>query len=268
MNEKKEEKEEAKASPASGNQDQTNDQITEKKVEVNKKNKNKKPVAGAKVTEKKEGKEKEKKPMSSTAKFMVFCAVLVIIFLGLAIIPAQIRKASIEKYKYNNFEFVKQEDGFWYTMIQRGSQPYWVPFYYHPAELEDIPVEPVLRGKFFEMRDNNGSIYITLDPDSEDNRIVIAGVEISRITGSKYNLLNVPTSSAFIKPPSTSTAETGTPIVTCKQANNQTLVIWITLSDTNIAYSYDYCVILEAKTYEDMIRVADRTMYHLLGIMD
>ena len=142
-----------------------------------------------------------------------------------------------------------------------------MPFYYHPSELEDIPVDPNLREKFFSIRDNKGSIFITLDPDAENNSIVIAGVEISRITGSRYDLLNVPTSSAFIKEPGTGSAETGTPIVTCAQADNNTMVIWITLSNTNIAYSYDNCVILEAETYEDMIRVADRTMYDLLGIM-
>ena len=221
-----------------------------------------------KMVKKKKKEKKEKKPLSSTAQFLIFCAIIIIIFIGTLAITGYVKKAKLEKYKYNNFEFVKEKDGFWYTMVQKGPQPYWIPFYYHPSELEDIPVEPFLRAKFFEIKDNNGSIFITLDPDSEDNRIVIAGVEISRITGGRYDLLNVPTSSAFIKPPSKTTTETGTPIITCMHSNNKTMVIWLTLSDKNIAYSYDYCVILEATTYEDMIRVADRTMYHLLGIMD
>ncbi|MBW2990385.1 hypothetical protein KY348_01630 [Candidatus Woesearchaeota archaeon] len=210
---------------------------------------------------------KEKKPLSSTAKFIIFCAILVILFLGIVFIPKFIQNANRDKYRYNNFEFIKRDDGFWYTFVQKGAQPYWIPFYYHPTELEDIPVETFLRAKFFEIADNNGQIYITLDPDSEDNQIVIAGVEISRITGGRYDLLNVPTSSAFIKPPTESVTETGTPIVTCMHSSNKTMVIWLTLSDKNIAYSRNYCIILEAKTYEDMIRVADRTMYHLLGIM-
>ena len=207
--------------------------------------------------------EKKKKNI----QFIIFAAVLVLVFLALVIIPAQIRKAELEKNKYNNFEFVKQKDGFWYTMLQKGAQPYWVPFYYHPRDLENIPIEPGLRSKFFEIADNKGSIFITLDPDAGNNTIVIAGVEISKITGTRYNLLNVPTSSAFIKPSKDATAETGTPIVTCMHSNNQTMVIWLTLSDKNIAYSYDYCVILEAKNYNDLVRVADRLMYHLLGIM-
>ena len=193
---------------------------------------------------------------------------MIIVFLGIVFIPKLIQKQKLDKYTYNNFQFIERDDGFWYTLVQKADQPYWIPFYYHPTELEDIPVEPGLRSKFFEIADNQGKIFITLDPDSESNKVVIAGVEISRITGGKYGLLNVPTSSAFIKPPTTSTTETGTPIVRCEHSNNQTMVIWIALSELNLAYSQNYCVILEAKTYEDMIRVADRTMYHLLGIMD
>ena len=230
----------------------------------NKETNKEKRKTGRKKTSKKKS---TKKPLSNTYKFIIFCAVLVVVFLGIVLIPMAINKARLDKHEYNHFQFIKQDDGFWYTKIQKGAQPYWVPFYYHPSELEDIPVDPNLREKFFSIRDNNGSIIITLDPDSEDNSIVIAGVEISRITGGRYDLLNVPTSSAFIKEPSTGSAETGTPIVTCAQADNNTMVIWITLSDNNIAYSYDNCIILEAETYEDMIRVADRTMYDLLGIM-
>jgi len=220
-------------------------------------------------------KEKEKKKEESpqekksrTLKFIIFVGVLIIILLGLVFIPKFINKAKLENNKYNEFEFVQQDDGFWYTLVQKGPQPYWIPFYYHPSDLEDIPVDPNLRSKFFEIAENNGIIFITLDPDAGNNTIVIAGVEISKITGTRYDLLNVPTKSAFIRPPTSASADTGTPIVTCNHANNKTLVIWLTISHSNIAYSYDYCVRLEATDYENMIRVADRTMYHLLGIMD
>jgi hypothetical protein len=106
-----------------------------------------------------------------------------------------------------------------------------------------------------------------MDPDGNNNTIVIAGVEIAKVTGQRYGLLNVDTHSAFIKQPKNTTADTGTPVVTCSDANNKTMVIWITLSQKNIVYSYGNCVILEATSYRDMIRVADRLMYNLLGIM-
>jgi hypothetical protein len=215
--------------------------------------------------EKKEENAAEVKPIA-TWKFVLVCAIIVLVSFSIFIVPKLLKNVTFEKNKYNSFEFAKTKDGFWYTTVQKGSQPFQIPFYYHPRELEDIPVEQGLRNKFFDMR-NNGSIYITLDPDY-NSTAVIAGVEIAKITGTKYGLLNVPTRSGFIKQPKQSATETETPIITCNNANNQTLVVWITLSDKNIAYSYGYCVILEAKSYDDMIRVADRTMYHLLGIMN
>lgn len=223
-------------------------------------------LAKAAASQVDDGKTKAADKKRNTIRFMILAAVLVIVLLALVMVPQYVRKAKLDNDKYNNFEFVFQ-DNLWYTMVEKGNQPYWVPFYYHPRQLEDIPVETGLRAKFFALRDNNGSIYITMDPDGEDNKIVIAGVEIAKITGQAYQLLNVPTHSAFINPPKNASVNSETPIVTCAQASNRTLVIWLTLSDKNIAYSRGNCIILEARTYNDTVRVADRTMYDLLGIM-
>ncbi len=200
-------------------------------------------------------------------QFIIFAGVIILIFLAIVFVPRYIRQAAIDNNKYNGFDFVKDEEGYWYTIVQKGNQPYQIPFYYHPSELEDIPVDASIRDKFFSLRDNNGSIYITMDPDGNNNTIVIAGVEIAKVTGQRYGLLNVDTHSAFIKQPKNTTVDTGTPVVTCSDANNKTMVIWITLSQKNIVYSYGNCVILEATSYRNMIRVADRLMYNLLGIM-
>jgi hypothetical protein len=215
--------------------------------------------------------EEKKEPAIKAVKtgtFIIICAVIAIVVLGSVLIPRYIKNRTFENNKYNNFEFVKTDDGYWMTVVQKGPQSYQIPFYYHPRDLEDIAVEQNLRAKFFAIKDNKGQIYITLDPDSSDNKIVIAGVEIARITGGKYDLLNVPTRSAFIKQPNNQTADTGTPIVTCKDANNKNLVIWLTISKLNVISSEGYCIKLEAKTYEDLVRGADRLMYHLMGIMN
>ena len=227
--------------------------------------KDKKTKEESKEESKKETPEEKK---SKTKKFIIFTAILIILFLAIVFIPQYLQKSEIEKNKYNEFDFVKEKDGFWYTLVQKGAQPYWIPFYYHPKEVEDIPVDPNIQGKFFEMVENDGQIFITLDPDAGDNNVVIAGVEISRITGGRYDILNVPTRAAFTNEPTNTNVETGVPIITCANSNNKTLVVWLTLSHSNIAYSYDYCIRLEATDYEEMVRVADRVVYHSVGIMD
>jgi hypothetical protein len=200
--------------------------------------------------------------------FIIFAGILILVFLAIVFVPRYLHQTSIDKNKYNGFDFVKDDEGVWYTVVQKGNQPYQIPFYYHPSELEDIPVDGSIREKFFSIRDNNGSIFITMDPDGNNNTIVIAGVEIAKVTGTRYGLLNVNTHSAFIKKPNNTTVDTSTPVVTCSDANDKIMVIWLTLSNKNIVYSYGNCIILEAASYRDMVRVADRLMYNLLGIMD
>lgn len=204
---------------------------------------------------------------NSTFYLILISSVLILTLLGLIFVPQYFREAKLESDKYNHFEFVQQADGFWYTVVNKGDQPYSIPFYYHPRDLEDVIVAENVRQKFFDVRDKGGMIYITLDPDSESNKIIIAGVEIARITGDRYGLLNVATKSAFTHPPSNASVNTATPIKTCNDADNRTLVVWLTVSNKNLVSAVGNCIVVEAKDYNETVRVADRLMYSLMGVM-
>jgi hypothetical protein len=203
----------------------------------------------------------------TTINLIIISFVFITLLLAVVYVPGMLKKQQAESTKYNNFEFVKQ-DGIWFTIVNKGDQPFSLPFYYHPKDLEGIVVDSTVRDRFFAMRDNNGSIFITLDPDSSDNKIVIAGVEIAKITGQRFGLLDVPTHSAFTKLPTNATANTGTPVRTCNDANDRTLIVWIAVTNKDLVTSKGNCILLEAKSYNDTVKVADRLMYHLLGIMN
>jgi hypothetical protein len=210
----------------------------------------------------------KKKDRDNWIKLVVFSAALIIVLLLLVFVPSYLRQKQSQDDKYNGFDFVKREDNLWYTVVNKGDQPYSLPFYYHPRDLEDVVVDRNVRGKFFAIRDNNGSIFVAFDPDSESNRIVIAAVEVAKITGERYGLLNVPTRSAFTKSPGDALTDTEIPVKTCKDADNKTIVVWLVVTDKNLVSSNGYCVILEARNYTETIRVADRLVYDLLGIMN
>jgi hypothetical protein len=204
---------------------------------------------------------------NTTRNLIIIALIAVIVLVALVYVPNLLKKHQLQSDSYNNFQFVKQPDGFWYTVVNKGNQPYQLPFYYHPRQLEDIVVDNTVRDKFFGLKDNEGSIFITLDPGSTDNKIVIAGVEVARITGERFGLLDVPTRSAFTRPPTDSSVNTETPVIGCKDANPKNLVVWIVVTNKNLVSSNGYCVILEAKSYNDTVKVADRLVYNLLGIM-
>jgi hypothetical protein len=213
--------------------------------------------------------EKEEKPVKSKKEELrnniiltVIALVLVGALVALVVVPKYLTEKEAENNEYNHFPF-QMRQGSWYTVIESETQRAPIPFYYHPRELENIPLDPNVLARFNEVQKNNGSIFITIDPESPDNDIVIAGVEISKVTGQWFA---IPTASAVIRKPEG--VDTEFPVLTCADADNDTLIIWLTKSDKNVAYAHKDCVILEGKTYEDLIKVADRLSYSLLGIMN
>ncbi len=208
--------------------------------------------------------QKEEKPLSSGITLWI-CIFFIVIIVGAFFSYIYYTKVVRPKmYRYNGFDFYKG-DLVWTTEIQVGNQLYVIPFYNHPKDLEDIPVEPSIEKKIDRLNSSD-RIFITLDPELE-SRAVVAAVELSRITGSRYKIYNIPTHGALTKPSVKSKADAINPIVTCANADNQTLVIWIKLGDLNQVHSKENCILVEGKTSEDLVRSMDRLVYKLLRIM-
>lgn len=199
---------------------------------------------------------------------VIISTVLILMLLGIVLVPKWLGENKFENDKYNNFEFIEDSDGFWNTVVNKNGQPYALTFYYHPREVENVIVEQNIRNKFFDMQAKNGTIFISVDPNQGDNKVVVAGVEISKITGTRFGLLNVNTKSGFLKAPVGATTNTNTPVVSCEDANNKTMVVAIAVTNKNLVSSRENCIILEAASSNESVMVADRLMYHLLGIME
>ncbi len=196
----------------------------------------------------------------------VALAVVLVVIAALAAIIL-VTKALRKDYTYNAFPFEKSGI-LWVTYAEKNGQPYRIPFYYHPSELEDIVAERGAEQVLLRAAQRgNVTVYITLDP-SLKSKAVVAAVEISRLTGDRYNILNLETHGALTRKPEQSLAETPRPIVTCANADNDTIVIWLTLSQANFIHTEGNCVILEALSEDDLLRVADRFAYMIIGVMD
>jgi len=209
------------------------------------------------------GKSKEEQGPSSQTLWVCITLVVIVLICFLGYIY-YVKEIKAKMHRYNGFDFYKG-DLVWTTEIQIGEQPYTIPFYYHPKEVEDVLVEANVEKKVQRLNASD-RLFITLDPDLE-SRAVVAAVELSRITGSRYRIYNVPTHGALIRPSSTSKADAVNPIITCANANNQTVVVWLKLGDANVVHSKDNCILLEGQSSEDLIRVTDRFVYRLMGIM-
>ena len=211
-------------------------------------------------------------PAQSKAWIVVFGFVgIILVALALLYVYAQTTAVDHSEYTYNGFEFrptPSGEDTIWVTEVYIADQPYHIPFYYHPSMVEDVAFEEGLADDIVQAVLNPEipspeRVYISLDPDA-GSLPVIGAVEISRIFGERYNMLNLRVQSAL----SREQEGIDTLVMSCEDAQEGMLVIEFRQTGTNaVSLEGTNCVLVEYDEPRDSIRVADRFAYELLGIM-
>ncbi|MFH1072859.1 MAG: hypothetical protein V1743_05510 [Nanoarchaeota archaeon] len=224
-----------------------------------------------------EGLEKrEKAEKKSNFYFFLSVGVITIVLVALILVYVYIGNLNKEKDTYNNFKFVKN-GMFWETWVEWDGQLRTVPFYHHPRELVLIAVEPAIEEKLLNFS-LNGSVFITLDPNL-NTTIVKAGVQIARITGDRYGILNLHTSSAMTNLPKdfqipanrtgnfTGNITLPFPIITCADANESILVIWLNVGPDDRLFSEGNCIVVQGYNENEVLKVAELLDYKVLKIM-
>lgn len=204
-----------------------------------------------------------------TKSLLVVVGFFLVTLIVLVLIPF-LRHAELqeefEANRYNGFDFWQRPEGnisLWVTRIQVGPQPYEIPFYYHPRETESVLIEDRIGQFLLERRPK--LLYFTFSPDA-GSRPIIAGVELSRITGDRFQLLSIPTRSALQEPV---VANSTIAVVTCANATGDVMVLQFNEGPQNRIYRDDnpFCIRLEYVNASESIRVADRLAYRLVQIM-
>ncbi len=169
-------------------------------------------------------------------------------------------KFSEKNFFYNGYSFV-YFDNLWWTQVQSNDKTlYDIPFRYSPREVEYIVIEPGLGSKLLKGK-NLIFISINLTENLSNSQMAIAGVELSRITGKRYNMFNIDTIGAFTTP-----IEKGVPVITCANATNTTAVVIYRLGPMDRAYSKGDCIFFEGINETGIIKVTDKFIYEVLGI--
>lgn len=193
-------------------------------------------------------------------KFFAAFAIILIIFVGIILWTKYSQASEKTKNSYNGFDFTPAQGGLWITRIDVRKQPYDIPFYFHPRDTEDIIIEgnvtqPIMR--------KPAQVVISIDPN-EPSKVVVGGVEVARIIGTKYNIYNIPTSSALSKP---SASKVDIPILSCANATSDMVVVEFKKGRTNAIGTNGNCVVIQYTDANESVRVADRYAYMLLKIM-
>lgn len=202
--------------------------------------------------------EVEQSPFGGWGGVIVFTMVVAAVLFGAILIPPWLADRA-EQDIYNNFVFTRSGP-FWRTEVQIGNQPYSIEFRHHPRDVDNISLDPEAIGLLLSKPD---VVIITLDPEA-DNRLVIAGVEISKLTGTRNAILNISTRSALTRPPA---EDAEAFVVTCDQASENVSVIWLREGERTRVAQERNCILIEGASPTDVIRAADRLAYGLLGII-
>ncbi len=153
-----------------------------------------------------------------------------------------IRNGEIVSYKYNNFQFEKNNN-VWTTEIQFGEQPYYITFSYGPIEVENISI--VFNSNYFQkIATPKHKVYVTFDHDTT-NASYIATSAVNLITNLK-TVYGLNISRACLK---NSTNCAGAPIITC-QSNPNNAVIQFIESETPYAVYDKNCLTIYGSNTE------------------
>ena len=152
--------------------------------------------------------------------------------------------------KYNDFKFVNK-GSFWSTKVNGMG----ALFTYFPTEIESINVSADISSR---LKDR---IEIDITSDYNDNYAESFALAQYQM-GLVLNNFRMFTRNGFAgKNPSNFT------IITCKDATNFVPVIYFKSGNETNIFLEDNCIIAEAATKADVIRVKDRLVYSILGVM-
>lgn len=197
-----------------------------------------------------------------TILYISIAVVLVLIagFIG-ALMYAPDSADSPDMFTYNGFR-VTNVSGQYYTYIKmpEREQSHVIEMRESPNDAALVPMEKGIKQQILSAE----TLYLVTDPD-EESRIVIGMVEVGKIVGGKYDILNIPTVVGLTEPVPNSTEERQ--VITCENSTQQAPVIYFRKGDSNMVYTEDSCIIVEGTTGDEVILASDKLGYVLLGII-
>lgn len=155
-----------------------------------------------------------------------------------------------ERVKYNGFSFASNGN-IWISRINGVD----AAFSFLPKETEDVYV----LGDLYQILQGKYEIDATSDANSTYKESIALAQHQLALTLSAYNI--------FLRKGFTANSTFQVPIITCNDATANVPVIYFTFGNTTNINVNNSCVIAEASSNTDFIRVKDRLLYVLLGVV-
>lgn len=189
-----------------------------------------------------------RKKKSAGKKWLVALVLFsIILMIGSSLIIGLNNNQS-SNYNYNNFKFTYQNRQ-WKTVINN----YQLEFYHHPTEVDYLNISNPEKL-------NSPLIYLTFNPNQTNEYL-----ELSRL---KLDLTAQLTQTYFSHGNTQPSEEYNFPIITCQNATPYAPVIFYQKSNhTSISFNNN-CYILNAQTKSDYLKLTERIIYQILGVIN
>ncbi|MEA2037983.1 MAG: hypothetical protein U9O94_10840 [Nanoarchaeota archaeon] len=154
------------------------------------------------------------------------------------------------QFKYGDIKFIRTVDG-WQTSVNNKR----VTFDYFPGDLEYIEMDPAITM----LLANKPEVDLTSNTEDlflEDIALAQYNMNLVLNNLNVYVRMGFDTNNSF-----------DLPIITCEDSSMAVPVIYFKRSNqTNITLE-DSCVIVEASNSNDVLRIKDRLLYSMIGII-
>ena len=187
---------------------------------------------------------KEKKSKRNT--FLV----IFIAFIMVSSVIGFLYSGETNKFKYKKMKFTRTENG-WSTLINNQR----LSFTYFPTEVEQIELNPEILTAI----SNKPEVDTTSElNDTFSEEIALAQYDMALA----LNKMNI-----YLRQGFTTNNSFNTPIITCEGSTQAVPVIYFKQSNqTKISLEND-CIIAGARNNIDILRIKDRLLYSILGVI-
>ncbi len=216
-----------------------------------------------------EAKAQEKKYQEKIIKIVIYSLIIILLGFGLFIFLSQKLTPGTYKYVHGMDTFdvqqigTTEDGGITYKIkifVNQDSSPKYVYTRHEPKEMTGLKINPDVKQSILTKKE----AYITINPNAGlTGKTTIAALEIDKFLDNTY-LFNIPTKSAFTEKYEKSENYT---IKTCSDVTANTAIIWLRLGEENVIKDEKGCVIIEAQTEDELIKLADGLAFYLLGMI-
>ncbi|MBI2653511.1 hypothetical protein HYX02_01740 [Candidatus Woesearchaeota archaeon] len=193
----------------------------------------------------KEKKEKKKWGLILFLVFIMLGTTFSFVFFGFSPVT--------EKAKYNGliFSFIPR-DNIWIAKINGKD----AAFSFLPKDADDV----LVFDDSFKMLEGRFEIDVTSDANSTFKEAIALAQHQMGLTLAQYNI--------YVRKGFTANSTFSLPVIICKDATLIVPIVYFNYGNTTNIHVENNCIIAEASSNADFIKVKDRLLYGILGVMN